>query len=290
MLSRSGVMSTFLDIPLLKIGDDTIKVAYLYDIDLGTDRLANGYFRLYLKDINGNIIIARMFNLDKNDEEMYVKALSLKGHAIQVRFTVGSYNGSISLQVSEFKKYDGIVDYAQFIGAIDEVEESYEVAKKLFEGFGIPNPDIPKLYKTDSFFELCDGKAGGYMKLVEVVLLSITSLRGIPGIDIKDLVFVWYHVQRAYYKYLSRLSLLEVITNKERLEIITSFSAQEGVNDVCVDTLCGLLDISKPESLSSVIIADTVKSVIKNMKLACIYSTMLPGSYKKEGDLTLLKY
>ena len=288
MLERSKAPSRFLDIPLLNLGDETEKVAYLYDLDVGTDRLMNGYFKLYLKDINGNVAIARMFNVPKGDKDIYAEAKTLKGHAIKVRFRVDSYNGSLTFTVISFERYNQLVDYAQFVGEIDGVDSIAATVKEIFRQYADPNPDIPELYKTESFFDLCDGKAGGYIKLVEVVLLSISALRGVPGIDYVELIKVWYTVQRGYYEYLKRLKVIDVITTADKLNIIYKF--REQTDSVSVDTLCALIGIAQPQTMQSIIISNAVKYAKDSMRLACVYDSMLTGSVKREGDLTLLKY
>lgn len=293
MISRSGVENNLLDIATLEPGAEYHKVAYLYDLDIGTDRLEKGFFRMFLKDINGNIILGRMFNLNQDDERVFLEAKTLKGRAIDMYFRVDLFNGTLNLNISSFKLYDGLVDYSLFIGSISNVEKSYEFVTRLFNQFGIDNPKLPPAYKTDNFRELCDGKAGGYIKLLEVVSLMITSLDGIPGISREELMYTWFHVQDGYYNYLKRLRDLDVISNAEKLDMLYSFKRKVSSSDVAeyaVDTFCSLIGFSKPETVQSAILVRTIDSVKEDMRLACVYNSMLPGSTRVDGGLTLLKY
>ena len=293
MISRNGVENNLLDIATLEPGTEYHKVAYLYDLDVGTDRLEKGFFRMFLKDIKGNIIVGRMFNLNQNDEELFLNAKTLKGRAIDMYFRVDMFNGTYNLNVSSFKLYQGLVDYSLFIGSIKNVEKSYEFVTRLFKQFGIENPKIPPAYKTDTFRELCDGKAGGYIKLLEVVSLMITSLDGIPGISREELMDTWFLVQDGYYTYLKRLSELDVISNAEKLDMLYSFKRKVSSSEVsayAVDTFCSLIGFAKPETVQSAILVRTIDSVKEDMRLACVYNSMLPGSTRVDGGLTLLKY
>lgn len=293
MITKSGVANNMLDITTLEPGVDYHKVGYLYDLDIGTDRLANGFFRLFIKDVNGNIIVGRMFNLNQDDDSLFLTAKTLKGKAIDMYFRADSYNGSINLTVNSFELYKGIIDYSLFIGTINDVEKSYQFVTRIFNKFGINNIKLPVAYKSDTFFELCDGKAGGYIKLLEVVSLMVTSLDGIPGINTKEIMDIWYLVQDGYYSYLKRLELIDVISNNEKIDIIYSFKRKIANSDVAiyaVDTLCSILGMSKPQTVQSAILVKTINSVKEYMKLACVYNSMIPGSSKVEGELTLLKY
>lgn len=293
MLTKSGVSDKLLDISMLEPGVDYHKVAYLYDLDIGTDRLEKGFFRLFLKDVNGNLIIARMFNLNQTQTDNYIEAKTLKGKAVDVYFRTDLYNGSLSLTINSFKLYTGLLDYSGFIGAINNIEKSYQFITHIFKNSGIENVNIPVTYKTDSFADLCDGRMGGFAKLVEVVLLMLTSMDGIPGISHKELIEIWYLVQNAYYEYLKRLNILDIVPNEEKIDILYSFKRKIKNSDVslyAVDTFSSLIGFSKPQTVQSVIVFNTVNSVKETMHLACINNSLVSGSTKIDDDLILIKY
>lgn len=293
MITKSGVSDKLLDITALEPGSDYHKVAYLYDIDVGTDRLEKGFFRMFLKDINGNIIIARMFNLNQNQTENFIEAKTLKGKAIDIYFRTDLYNGTLSLTLNSFELYSGLLDYSLFIGAVSNVEKSYQFITNIFEKSGVNNVKIPYTYKTDSFTSLCDGRMGGFIKLVEVVLLMLTSMDGIPGISHKELIDIWYLVQEGYYNYLKRLEFLDIMSNEEKIDMLYSFKrkiAGEDVSIYAVDTYSSLIGFSKPQTVQSVILCNTINGVIETMRLACVNNSMVPGSTRMDNNLVLIKY
>lgn len=293
MITRETNENKFLDLPLLTLGEEYDKVCYLHNVVAGKDVTMSGFFRLYLKDIKGNIVVGRLFNVERF-EDVGLDMLALKNKPVQIHFRVDEYNGSLSLNIINIKLYTGMFDYASFIGKIDGIEDSFNFVEGAFKKFLNDNSyTLPSSYKTESFRDICDGRCGAYTKILEITLMNLLAMNGIPGIDNKSLITVLNVVQKHYYKYLSDIQALDFITNSYKFQTVNKLKLlPERTNEVLVaeDVLGALIGLNKPESIHSLIIHNTIKEAIDKLNLACIYNTMIRGSVKEVGGVRLLKY
>ena len=143
MIKRTGQLENLLDITTLELGHEYIKICYLHHVKEGrTEGTNSGFFRLYLKDVNGNVIIGRMFNVASYEEKGLV-ILALKGKPVKVHFRVDAYNGSLNLIVNSIEYYDGVFEYASFIGKYDGTNRSYDFALNAFKKLTNQNAELP---------------------------------------------------------------------------------------------------------------------------------------------------
>ncbi len=293
MITRETNDSRYLDLPTLELGQEYIKLGYLHAVKAGMSVMETGYYTLYFKDIKGNIIVGRLFNVE-NFENTGLDILALKNKAVEIQFRVDAFNGSPSLIVSSIKLYTGIFDYVSFVGKLDKVDEKFQWCELTFQKLlDDTSFRLPQEYKTKTLAEVYDGKCGGYVKILEVVLSNIVAYQDVVGLDIYSLGRVFSIVQKEYFKYLDRINELDFIPNSFKYQTINRVKlASDRTDEVLIaeDILGALVGFNKPETIQGVILTDLIHDTIKKLNLACTYNSMITGASKKVGDVVLLKY
>lgn len=291
MIKRTGQLENLLDITTLELGHEYIKICYLHHVKEGrTEGTNSGFFRLYLKDVNGNVIIGRMFNVASYEEKGLV-ILALKGKPVKVHFRVDAYNGSLNLIVNSIEYYDGVFEYASFIGKYDGTNRSYDFALNAFKKLTNQNAELPITYKTVSLRSVYDGRVGAYTFILEKVLLNIIALKEIPGINMKQMAEIFYVVQDVYYQYLKRVEDLELVPLAEKLKFVNKISTT-GTGDnalIATEVFSALIDLGNAETLVGIILYDYINETIKHLNLLCIHQTMVTG-IREVGGQQLVKY
>lgn len=291
MIKRTGQLENLLDITTLELGHEYIKICYLHHVKEGrTEGTNSGFFRLYLKDVNGNVIIGRMFNVASYEEKGLV-ILALKGKPVKVHFRVDAYNGSLNLIVNSIEYYDGVFEYASFIGKYDGTNRSYDFALNAFKKLTNQNAELPITYKTVSLRSVYDGRVGAYTFILEKVLLNIIALKEIPGINMKQMAEIFYVVQDVYYQYLKRVEDLELVPLAEKLKFVNKISTT-GTGDnalIATEVFSALIGLGNAETLVGIILYDYINETIKHLNLLCIHQTMVTG-IREVGGQQLVKY
>ncbi len=291
MIKRTEQLENLLDITTLELGQEYIKICYLHHVKEGrTEGTNSGFFRLYLKDINGNVIIGRMFNVASYEEKGLV-ILALKGKPVKVHFRVDAYNGSLNLIVNSIEYYDGMFEYASFIGKYEGTNRSYDFALNAFKKLTNQNAELPITYKTVSLRSIYDGRVGAYTFILEKVLLNIIALKEIPGINMKQMAEIFYVVQDVYYQYLKRVEDLELVPLAEKLKFVNKISTT-GTGDntlIATEVFSALIGLGKAETLVGIVLYDYINETIKHLNLLCIHQTMVTG-IREVGGQQLVKY
>lgn len=293
MITRETNDSRYLDLPTLELGQEYVKACYLYNVKAGTSVMQSGYYTLYFKDLKGNVVVGRLFNVD-DFQNSGLQILALKNKAVEIQFKVDVYNGSPSLIVTKISLYNGMFDYASFIGKLDKVDEKFTWCERAFgKLLNDNNYSLPQEYKTKSLASIYDGRCGGYVKVLEIVLSNLIAYQDIVGVDIYSLGRIFETVQSEYFNYLSKVNELDFVTNSLKFQTLNRLRMSSGRTDetiIAEDTLGALLGLNQPESVSSVVLKDLITSAIDKLNLASIYNSMITGASKKVGDVVLLKY
>lgn len=293
MITRETNDSIYLDLPTLEVGQEYVKVGYLYNVKAGTSVMQSGYYTLYFKDLKGNVVVGRLFNVT-DFEHTGLDILALKNKAVEFQFRVDVYNGSPSLIVSKISIYTGMFDYASFIGKVDRIDEKFIWCETTFRKLLDDNSySLPQEYKTKSIASIYDGRCGGYVKVLEIVLSNIIAYQDVVGVDIYALGRIFRTVHEEYFKYLDKVNELDFVTNSLKFQTINRIRLSNGRTDetiIAEDVLGALIGLNEPESINSVILVDIIKSSLNKLSLASIYNSMIVGASKKVGDVVLLKY
>ncbi|WP_394862385.1 hypothetical protein [Paraclostridium bifermentans] len=292
MLKKVGQDSALLDISSLELNRQYLMRAYLYGFKEGYSTVEKGYFRLYLKDINGRIITGMLFNVDKFKEQGLTMQ-ALKGKPVVINFETQQYNGSLSLVVNTIEHYEGMFDFGSFIGVAEGVNDFFLFIEDVLSKLVGRTIKLPSEYLTKSLRYVYDGRAGGYTKLLEMIVNNLVSLDAIIGVDRVELAEIIVHLQSIYYKYLVMLEDIDFTTKNMQMKVLYDAQLALGNTEVApyvMDALTALLEIGEPETFQGYLVTKMYKDNMETLKLACVYDRMLIGVRKEVGGKVFLKY
>lgn len=144
-----------LDIRKLIEGNSYDVLAYVNNVKSGITVNETGYYSFYVKDCNGNIIPARLFNVAEFYEAGF-SANSLKNKPVKLSCIAQIVYGQWSLLVKEISEWTGDFDYKSFKGFV-EYDEKY-----LTDEFSQTGSFLPVNFCTKGLASICDGKCGGF--------------------------------------------------------------------------------------------------------------------------------
>lgn len=266
--------------------------AFLLRANTGTDKRGSGFITFYLRDVNGRMIEARMFNV----ADFYESGFQLSGmtrRPVLVKATTQVFNGSLSLIVKEIQGWEGEFDYSQFLGSLPDAEENLQKVNAVLERLLGVQQAYPNNYISTSYVTICNGLTGGYVKLLQLYTNAVVGYNGCPGVDTKELLLCAVKVANTYARVLDMRETFELPLTHEVMHQI--YSSVQDMNDVklqsiCTDALMAILENTPPQHLYAHIIYETFKAVEKNLRMTYEYILVVKGSSKKVGDDVLARY
>lgn len=271
----------YLDIRKLEEDRTYTKIAYVQDVKDSISSINEGFFKFYLKDINGDMVIARLFGV-KDFMKIASRARMLKHKAVTIKFYTQIYNGSLSVILTDIDIYTDPIDYSKFIGKVDNLDVMVSRLAEI--------EDI-ELMKTSRLTEFCNGKVGGYALFAYLVTQQVKSyvLSNLTNYEVlertvNDLLPLLFN----YYRKLEVQpvsSPTDIIMDANTILLSHSFL---GDTSILIDAYISCCGISKPQFLESILIYNIINNVLDVMRLSVIEKQMTPGSLK-QLDGTVLK-
>lgn len=264
-------------------------VAYLTDGKAGLTKMDSGFVTFYLKDVNANTVVGRMFDV-KDFLVSGVNIAMLKKKPVQISFVAQSFNGSISLIVDSLEVYTGKFDYNKFIGEIKyDVSAAVETGRELFGR----DWDIPAVWKHASFEEFGKGRIGGFVKVFEIAFGTLSMFTGLSSVSREEFIQTFYNSMKEYFNLLTfraKMDNLQSLTIHDMLhELCRAYGEEEKL--LIADTVKALAGLSKPLHLYSHLICLAVGSARQAVDLSIMYETLPTGSkISLGGGADLLKY
>lgn len=294
MIQDSKFNDNFLRVEDLEVGTEYCKIAYLTGFKTGINKLARGYHTIYFKDATGASLLGN-FNCKDSPAESGKTLQDMKNRPVKIRFTASEFNGSITLDIIEIETYDPTgFPFKDFIGSVSKVEESYAAVNSILTttlGEGIT---VDARYKDLALNSIYDGKCGGYMKLLELVIYDLVSYQSLPEISLRILMEVFYQTQIGFFNYMYAKQKADVVRKSDLIDILEAVKSSNRGSEClpitidCVSYLIGLTD--NIENVYAIIIAKAFKCKLENLSLISVYSTMVLGAEKIWGEYKLLKY
>ena len=274
MIKEHNVDSKFLDVAMINEGETIQRVSYLADVRVKPSNNGQDYGVCKFKDINGNFITGFFFDLDA---ERKMNLLGLKKKAVTISFIGSQYNGLKTVNLINVKQFTGEFPFNKFIGEVEGVEEKHKNIENIFSSvLKIENIKLPQSYKNASLSNVYGGKVGGYVKYLECVLYRLLSMEGIEGVNVPRLVEILYKVQNIYYNYLNRLTILEVIPMKDRVEYL--FKAHILADNEVFEILEALINGVEPETIDGVLLYTEMNKALDILEFSPVYDSMVVGS------------
>jgi hypothetical protein len=291
MLTKK-IDSEYLDARNVNFAGSNTALAYLIGASGATARNDTGFVRFHLKDINGLVVHAVMFNVVDLLDKGFSFSL-MKKKPVRVTFTAGEYMGGLSLVVSNISVWEGEFDYGKFMGRLENagqiLEDLYTSVNEKYE----VNFKFPASYVNDSYLSICSGLGGGYVKYIEMVIKGLDGLSGTPGVVMKDLVMCTFFCLGTYAKYLEMREKLDVVLKHEIIsKAYTTAQAltDERLKNICVDASTALAGLGKPQHLYANIIYGLMTTNEKLLQYSYMYPLIMDGSTRSIGDDLLSKY
>lgn len=246
----------------------------------GLTQYGSGFFTFYVKDVNANVIAARLFNVDEFIKNGFI-AKSFENKPVTVVFRPQIFNGSWSLIVEDIVRYTGDFDYESFRGRVNA--DSSVLDNKYY----LVNPDgsgYNPAYKTEAFSNVCGGKCGGFFKLITSVAKNLENYTtSIPEISSKELYTVFFYTVEALYAKLKLSEEFELINQTELFNILTRIEAKcvsDPMHSIIMDSCRAIIDFGTPQHIVSHLIINQIEQemyalelIEKNNALAKGFST-----------------
>lgn len=266
-------------------------VCYVTGNRAGTTVYNKGFFTFFVKDVNGNVYPAYVWE-PKDFLQDGAVVSQLKNVCVLMSFTAQIYNGSWSLHLEGstirictpevIREYGLKIDLAKFRGTVpcQEKEELEEVYRQYTES------ELPDVFFRSSFQTICQGRVGGYARLVVAAFHSMkATYEGLQGFNFDGLSETFVIVIQAYAAY---LRAAENVTTAGRLADVVIGIRQtyreSQVVEQAIETLFALIGTDKPRHLFAHIIvaelrgkAELLDLVYQNNTIPCSMSAQIGG-------------
>lgn len=285
------VADEFLDMTAVSDGMRYTKVAYVSSVSTGFQKNEYGFVTFYLKDVNANIVQARLFNV-ADFMLSGVKASAMKNHPVKLTFVVQEFNGRLSLVIDGkegIEVWDGEFPYEKFIGKVDMDTSTVCALGQKF----IPNFEFDSRWSSASFDRIAQGRAGSFAKLFELGLSSICGMEGLVGIDVKELVSVYFIAMQYYFNVLlqhQKLDKFDTFNDHKVLYDIENVYQNDERRMVILDTVKALVGLAKPYGFTACVIKRAVENASFVLNTAYQLNSAPIGTKVTVGGVDVLKY
>lgn len=263
------------------------KICYVMDYSSGITKNQLGFYSLTIKTADGESIRAQIFN-PKNFMTRGLDIASLKNKFILLEGVGRVWNGSYSIIVDEIYTVEqsSVKNREVFIGAIENLNEIFNECNNIFKSKDLI---LPSIYKLNSYPSIEDGKVGGYIKFLWQWIFEVIPYDS--ELD-DDLVEVLYYTSNYYSKYLDKINVLDIVTDRDKINILKEIPPNvSNVSSIVDDLLSSMLGISSPEHIVSHLLYDSFVKIQTFSRLKSMWKVMPSGGVKKlEDEKYLRKY
>lgn len=283
----------FLDVSKLVEGLIYERVALVISANAGTTKTNSGFARFYLKDINSNVVCARLFDV-KDFVSCGINLAEFKNRPVKLRFIAQGFNGGLSLIVDGeygIKSYDGDFDRSKFIG-------SYSFNSDVIELFardcGMPADwTLPVEYKVASFQEIGQGRVGAFAKMVEICSRCLSGYLALDGVDRDELAQAFFVTIECYYRLLKAKEVYGFLEDIKAFDIVSgidTMSYNKELKAIVLDCVRPLAGFGHPKHLFSHLINNSINNAIANLDLVLCNNQLIVGASTKIGGVSLSKF
>lgn len=275
-----------LDITQLSDGLEYEKVCYLLDYKTGITKQEKGFYTFYVKDVNANVIAARLFNLAEYIDSGFT-AMMLKSKPVKIKFMAQLWDGTWSLIVKEISNWDGDFNYENYIGKAEYNAEPLEAVYNSIFGERL-NPE----YYSEFFPELCDGRIGGFISVLEKSFTQLYSYK-IESLNPKELHKCFFICMNAYFNYLKLKKQYSIVPSQNVFDLLNAvryqYDGYEFLKET-VDTILSLTGLAQPQHIYSHLICGVVNQTQNLLTLVYKNQSMPLGSSTTIGNKTLIRF
>lgn len=283
----------FLDASKLVEGIVYERVALVVDANAGLTRFNSGFTRFFLKDVNANVVCARLFDV-KDFETCGIKLAEFRNKPVKLKFYAQKYNGNMSLVVDGdygIKVYTGIFDRARFIGKYDfNVDAIVSLANWCFGGSGWK---FPVEYGMASFTEIGQGRVGAFAKVMEMSFATLSGCLQLQGVNGKELIRVAFTVFECYYRLLKAKETYGFLEEVKAFDILIGIDGMDidrELRAVIVNCVKPLANFGHATHLYSHLINSAVNNAVFTLELVLQNNSLIVGATTEVGGMPLSKF
>lgn len=255
-----------LDIREFVDGKTFKRLAFVQKVKSGVSVYETGYYTFYVKDVNGNVLAARLFNV-KNFIESGFTASLYKNKPVIMEFSSQIYNGQWSLVVDKIDLWTGDFPFARFRGSVDAAKDFImRLAHNCFGSYDLVKDE----YFTVALTSIADGRCGGVAKLLEMSLSMSSALTNLPEIDVKAVQIVIFYAIEALYQCETMHDTLSIVSNTQLLQRITKtkeLTTGQEFQQYIIDAIVSVYGYGKPQMLYSNLALQIIDSCRKQLDL-----------------------
>lgn len=285
------------EIPLL----DTTKLSEFQEIECiayvqsgypGVTKYQKGYVTFVLKDCNANVVRATLFDVEDFMRSGLNVALFKRKPAI-VRGTVQNFNNSTSIILSETQPvelYQGEFDYSRFVGKIEFNKDYIEDVGRRVLG---EDYHFPTKMQTASVDSVGQGRVGAFGKVFEMTMTFLCTMKGIPGVDFEELMWVFFHSMDSFFDAVTAEQKVDVLDGLNSYDVIEKVNLVYREDDhrlLMIDTVRSLMRFANPSHLVAHLICRGYENSIKALELSLVNASLPLMAKTKVGGDDLLKY
>lgn len=270
-----------LDIRKLIEGNSYDVLAYVNNVKSGITVNETGYYSFYVKDCNGNIIPARLFNVAEFYEAGF-SANSLKNKPVKLSCIAQIVYGQWSLLVKEISEWTGDFDYKSFKGFV-EYDEKY-----LTDEFSQTGSFLPVNFCTKGLASICDGKCGGFALYLGIVFKKLHAIGVNNGIYEDILLHIAAMAASAYFQHLEMKDSFGFVSRETSLKTLYSYCVQDiSDKELILDAIAGLIELGEPRFLESALVVKTFKDTLMELNMISAVNKVPQGSAVTVNGLQL---
>lgn len=291
-VARDEIELPYLDMNSIQECIPLTALAYVSDASTGISKLDTGFVTFYLKDVNSNLVTARLFNV-ADFMLSGVKVSTFRHKPVKVKFVVQEFRGNPSLVIDGvhgIEVYHGDFDYECFIGSIHVDTAELEFIGKNIFGEEWALPAEYQYFSTDT---VAKGRVGGFLKIFSMALCTLKGYADLTGLEYSELCTVFYRSMEAYYEVLRSQTVYDNLHALKKYEVFHRIRERYASDDssyLIVDTVSSVLGYNKPLHFISHLICDAVTSAIKGLDLLYVNNSLPLGAKICTGGGELLKY
>jgi len=284
----STASSDYLNVSELEEGREYRKIAYVANATTGWQKNDHGFITFYLKDVNGDAVTARLFNV-ADFMLSGVKSSAMRHHFVEIKFQSQIFKGNVNL-VLETVKLVELQNQGEllprFIGTVDVDTTTLD---KIYDNLHKP---LPSKFKGVSLERIANGRVGGYVKMMDMALSGILGATDLPGINADELFFVFLQTANYYFDLLEHRQELSEVDDFEDYKILTRIDMELQDSDsrfIVIDTVRALASNQEPGTLPSFIVAHAIKVAMFTLNTSYRMKNTPFGVKVNLGGSSLLK-
>jgi hypothetical protein len=276
----------------LSLGHLIKRVCFVSDYKTGISKYEEGFYTLYVKTEDGTTVRAQIFNIARFIESG-LELISLKSKFIELECIPQIHAGQYSLIVENIYTIDqqSIKSPEKFLGIVEDVENLYKECVELINRGGVNM--LSPVYTSKHYSSIYNDKIGGYIKFIWEWYYNVGIYSNeFSEQDRETILEVLKNCVVHYGRYLDRISLLDVITLRDKLDILKQLpaSVKASTSDVMEDALQSILGIGEPEHLLAHIVYSAFKQTEYIMKIKEEWKSIPLGGVSVSEKRTLKKY